>query len=251
MEEIQNGPPAYLILGATGGIGSELSRQLAEKGARLMLGARSKENLEKLAAQLQARHFPLDATQTDEIDRCVEETVNTYGRLDGIAHCVGSVLLKPAHLTSDEEWSSILTVNLTSAFATLRAAARTMRRRGGSIVLTSSAAARVGIANHEAIAAAKAGIIGLVLSGSATYAKNNIRLNCVAPGLVRTPMTEHITTNEASLKISLAMHPLGRLGEPADIASLMAWLLDPKQGWVTGQVFGVDGGLGTVHARLA
>jgi len=126
-----------------------------------------------------------------------------------------------------------------------------MRQEGGSIVLTSSAAARVGIANHEAIAAAKAGIIGLVLSGSATYAKNNIRLNCVAPGLVRTPMTEHITTNEASLKISLAMHPLGRLGEPSDIASLIAWLLDPNQGWVTGQVFGVDGGLGTVHARVA
>jgi NAD(P)-dependent dehydrogenase (short-subunit alcohol dehydrogenase family) len=251
MEEIQNGPPAYLVLGATGGIGSELSRQLAERGARLMLGARSGEKLETLAAELQAHRFPLDATQTDQIDRCVEETVNTYGRLDGIAHCVGSVLLKPAHLTSDEEWGSILAVNLTSAFATVRAAARAMRRGGGSIVLTSSAAARVGIANHEAIAAAKAGIIGLVLSGSATYAKNNIRLNCVAPGLVRTPMTEHITSNEASLKISLAMHPLGRLGEPADIASLIAWLLDPKQGWVTGQVFGVDGGLGTVHARLA
>jgi NAD(P)-dependent dehydrogenase (short-subunit alcohol dehydrogenase family) len=251
MEDIQNNPPAYLILGATGGIGSELSRQLAATGARLMLGARSSEDLEKLAAELPAHHFRLDATQTHEIDRCVKETVNIYGRLDGIAHCVGSVLLKPAHLTSDEEWASVLAVNLTSAFATVRAAARAMRRGGGSIVLTSSAAARVGIANHEAIAAAKAGIIGLVLAASATYAKNNIRLNCVAPGLVRTPMTEHITTSEASLKISLAMHPLARLGEPSDVASLMAWLLDPNQGWVTGQVFGVDGGLGTVHARVA
>jgi NAD(P)-dependent dehydrogenase (short-subunit alcohol dehydrogenase family) len=251
MEDIQNGPPAYLILGATGGIGSELSRQLAERGARLMLGARSSEDLEKFAAELPARHFPLDATQTDQVDRCVAETVNIFGRLDGIAHCIGSVLLKPAHLTSDAEWNSTLAINLTSAFVTVRAAARAMRRLGGSIVLTSSAAARVGIANHEAIAAAKAGIIGLVLSASATYAKNNIRLNCVAPGLVRTPMTEHITTNEASLKISLAMHPLGRLGEPSDIASLIVWLLDPKQGWVTGQVLGVDGGLGTVHARMS
>ncbi len=250
MTDIQNAPPAYLILGATGGIGSELSRQLAERGARLMLGARSSENLEKLAAQIQAHHFSLDATQTDQVDRCVEETVKIYGSLDGVAHCVGSVLLKPAHLTSDAEWNSTLTTNLTSAFVTVRAAARAMRRRGGSIILTSSAAARVGIANHEAIAAAKAGIIGLVLSASATYAKNNIRLNCVAPGLVRTPMTEHITANEASLKISLAMHPVGRLGVPADVASLMAWLLDPNQGWVTGQVLGVDGGLGTVHARI-
>jgi NAD(P)-dependent dehydrogenase (short-subunit alcohol dehydrogenase family) len=251
MEDIQSGPPAYIILGATGGIGSELSRRLAERGARLMLGARSSENLEKYAAELQAHHFALDATQTDQVDRCVEETVNIYGRLDGIAHCVGSVLLKPAHLTSDEEWASILAVNLTSAFITVRAAARAMRRGGGAIVLSSSAAARVGIANHEAIAAAKAGIIGLVLSASATYAKNNVRLNFVAPGLVHTPMTEHITTNEASLKMSLAMHPLGRIGAPSDVASLIAWLLDPNQGWVTGQVFGVDGGLGTLHARVA
>jgi NAD(P)-dependent dehydrogenase (short-subunit alcohol dehydrogenase family) len=250
MDDIQNGPPVYLVLGATGGIGSELSRQLAERDARLMLGARSSEKLETLAAELQAHHFPLDATQTDQVDRCVEETVNIYGRLDGIAHCVGSLLLKPAHLTSDAEWSSTLATNLTSAFVTVRAAARAMRRRGGSIVLTSSAAGRVGIANHEAIAAAKAGIIGLVLSASATYAKNNIRLNCVAPGLVRTPMTEHITKNEASLKISLAMHPMGRLGVPSDVAALIAWLLDPNQGWITGQVFGVDGGLGTVHARV-
>lgn len=205
MKDMQTGPPAYLILGATGGIGSELSRQLAERGARLMLGARSSANLEKLASGLQAHQFALDATEKDQVERCVEETVNTYGRLDGNVNCVGSVLLKPAHLTSDEEWASILAVNLTSAFITVRAAARAMRRGGGAIVLSSSAAARVGIANHEAIAAAKAGIIGLVLSASATYAKNNIRLNCVAPGLVRTPMTEHITTNEASLKISLCL----------------------------------------------
>lgn len=251
MNTDRNGQAVYVILGATGGIGSELSRQLAAQGASLMLGAQNSEKLEKLANELRAQHFALDATQTGQVDRCVEQTVETYGRVDGIANCVGSVLLKPAHLTSDDEWASTIAVNLTTAFATVKAAARAMRRDGGSVVLTSSAAARVGIANHEAIAAAKGGIIGLMLSASATYSRNNIRVNCVAPGLVRTPSTERITNNETSLKVSLAMHPLGRVGEPSDVASLMVWLLDPRQAWVTGQVFGVDGGLGTVHPRLA
>lgn len=251
MNTDRNGQAVYVILGATGGIGSELSRQLAAQGASLMLGAQTSEKLEKLANELRAQHFALDATQTGQVDRCVEQTVETYGRVDGIANCVGSVLLKPAHLTSDDEWAFTIAVNLTTAFATVKAAARAMRRDGGSVVLTSSAAARVGIANHEAIAAAKGGIIGLMLSASATYSRNNIRVNCVAPGLVRTPSTERITNNETSLKVSLAMHPLGRVGEPSDVASLMVWLLDYRQAWITGQVFGVDGGLGTVHPRLA
>ena len=105
------------------------------------------------------------------------------------------------------------------------------------------AAARVGLANHEAIAAAKAGIIGLVLSAAATYARQKIRFNAVAPGLVRTPLTKGLVSSELAEKASLAMHPLGRLGEPEDVARAIAWLLDPAQGWITAQVLGVDGGL--------
>lgn len=120
---------------------------------------------------------------------------------------------------------------------------------GGSIVLVSSAAARIGFANHEAIAAAKAGVIGLTLSAAATYGPRHIRVNCVAPGLVRTPMTSRLTANEVALKASTAMHPLGRIGEPEDVAAAIEWLLSPEQSWVTGQVLGIDGGLGSVRSR--
>lgn len=239
----------YVVLGATGGIGAELSRRLAATGARLLLAGRSVEKLRTLAEPMGASYFEMDATHLDQMDACLTHARETLGPIDGIANCVGSLLLKPAHLTTAAEWSATLDTNLTSAFATVRSAAMVMMRTGGSIVLVSSAAARVGLANHEAIAAAKAGIIGLTLAAAATYAERGIRVNCVAPGLVRTPLTARLAENEATLRASTAMHPLGRIGEPGDVAGAIAWLLDPQQSWITGQVLGIDGGLATLRTR--
>lgn len=241
--------PSYLVFGATGGIGASLCRRLASHGARLTIAGRDLDKLRILANQLHAYAYPLDATRFDEVDACVGHAVEIHGRLDGIANCVGSLLLKPAHSTSAAEWLSTCATNLTTAFAIVRAGARAMMDAGGSVVLVSSAAARIGFANHEAIAAAKAGVIGLTLSAAATYAARRIRVNCVAPGLVRTPMTERLTSNEVSLKASTSMHPLGRIGEPEDVAAAIEWLLCSEQSWITGQVLGIDGGLGSVRSR--
>ena len=101
----------------------------------------------------------------------------------------------------------------------------------------------------KAIAAAKAGVEGLALAAAASYARYQIRVNCVAPGLTRTGLTRALTQNEAVAKTSAALHPLGRIGEPAEIASAICWLLDRRQSWVTAQVFGVEGGLGRIQAR--
>ncbi len=241
--------PVGVVLGATGGIGGETARRLAAAGWRLVLGGRDPERLEPLARSLGATPVEVEARDVAQVEATVSRAVEVHGRLDGLVNCFGTLLLKPAHLTTDAEWQETLEVNLTSAFAAVRAGARAMMKDGGAIVLVSTAAARIGLANHEAIAAAKGGVQGLALAAAASYAYRRIRVNVVAPGLVRTHLAERVTANEAALKASTAMHPLGRIGEPSDVASLIVWLLDPAHGWVTGQVMGVDGGLGTLRSR--
>jgi NAD(P)-dependent dehydrogenase (short-subunit alcohol dehydrogenase family) len=158
--------------------------------------------------------FTVDATDPAVVAEVTARAKAQLGSLDGIVNCVGSVFLKPAHLTSPEDWQLTLAANLTSAFSVVRAAAEELRDSGGSVVLMSSAAARTGLPNHEAIAAAKGGVIGLALSAAATYSRANVRFNVVAPGLVKTPATARITESPAGSKASLGMHPLGRFGEP-------------------------------------
>jgi NAD(P)-dependent dehydrogenase (short-subunit alcohol dehydrogenase family) len=238
-----------LLLGAYGGVGSALASSLVANGHQVFLAGRDATRLQELSAQLEMPYGLVDASDPDAIDACADLAVSALGSLTGIANCVGSLLLKPAHLTSTADWNGTLAANLSSAFGCVRAAGRLLKADGGSVVLVSSAAARVGLANHEAIAAAKAGVIGLMLSAAATYARQRIRFNAVAPGLVRTPLTKGLVSSELAEKASVAMHPLGRLGEPEDVARAIAWLLDPAQGWITAQVIGVDGGLADVRGR--
>lgn len=241
--------PVYVMLGAGGGVGSATARLLAGQGAQLLLAGRNAESLETVAAATGGIVRQLDARQPNEVVDAVAEAVGHFGRIDGIANCVGSLLLKPAHITTDDEFDETIATNLRSAFATVKAGSKAMRSSGGSIVLVSSAAAQIGLANHEAIAAAKGGIIGLAKAAAASYSRQGIRVNAVAPGLVRTKLTERLTATPQAEAASLALHALGRLGEPEDVASAIAWLLNPAQSWVTGQVIGVDGGLGSVRSR--
>jgi 3-oxoacyl-[acyl-carrier protein] reductase len=242
----ENPNPTYVILGATGGIGSETVRRLSEKGANLVIAARDEDKLDSLAQETKAVSVSLDATSQKQTDTAFARAKEEFGHIDGAANLVGSFLLKPAHKTCDKDFEAVMKANVNTAFNTIRSAVRYMDE-GGSVVLMSSVAGRVGLANHEAIAAAKAAVIGLTMSSAATYLPRNLRFNAVAPGLIQTPMTESVTASDASRQASTDLHPLGRLGEPEDVAPLIEWLIDPENTWVSGQVFGVDGGLSTLR----
>ncbi len=246
------GNPTYVIVGAAGGIGTDLCQRLAARGpCNLFVAGRDAAKLSRLAAELPAATVTaraLDATDSGAVEALFAEA-STLGPVTGAANLCGSILLKPAHLTTDKEFADTIATNLVTAFNVLRCAAKAMTQSGGSIALVSTVATKIGLANHEAIAAAKGGINGLVLSAAATYANRGVRVNAVAPGLVRTPLSERLTSSEATLKASTAMHPLGRIGEPADVGAALAWLLDPATSWVTGQILSIDGGLSCVKPR--
>lgn len=227
----------FLIIAASSGIGQATVRLLKAAGHEVVTTARD-------AAKI-TPDITLDATDFDAVDRAFQQA----GDIQGVVNFSGSLLLKPAHLTTREQYDAVISASLTTAFATVRAAGKHMKQ-GGSVVLVSSAAAMEGLANHEAIAAAKAGVIGLTLSAAASYAGQKLRINAVAPGLTETPLTVGVTGNDLSRKVSEAMHALGRIGTPDDVARAVTFLLDPANDWITGQTLAVDGGLSRVRPKM-
>ncbi|MDH6268533.1 3-oxoacyl-[acyl-carrier protein] reductase [Rhizobium sp. SG_E_25_P2] len=227
----------FLIIAASSGIGQATTGLLSAAGHEVVTTARDSTKI--------TPDIILDASDFDAVDRAFQ----TAGDIQGVVNFSGSLLLKPAHLTTREQYDAVISASLTTAFATMRAAGKHMKQ-GGSVVLVSSAAAMEGLANHEAIAAAKAGVIGLTLAAAASYAGQKLRVNAVAPGLTETPLTAGVTGNELSRKVSEAMHALGRIGTPGDVARAVVFLLDPANDWITGQTLAVDGGLSRVRPKM-
>lgn len=248
-----------LVIGASSGIGRCLTEVLLHRGAEVIAAARNADRLANVARELGSE--PLSTRTLDARD--FEATLEAVGELNreapltGLVTLAGAILLKPAHRTSAADWSELVGQNLTSAFSVVRAAGQHLGQSPGrgaaepglataSVVLVSTAASQIGLQNHEAVAATKAGIGGLVLSAAATYARKGLRFNAVAPGLTKTPLAGSLASDPRLVEASVKMHPLGRIGEPRDVASAIAWLLDPASSWVTGQVLTVDGGLSTL-----
>ena len=234
-----------VLIGGSGGIGHATASQLMARGAQVSITGRDPERLKAATATLGCEGHVLEASDFEATTKVLEAASHSMGGLDAVACLAGSILLKPITMTSQPEYEETILRNLTTAFSVTRAAIRLLTD-GGSIVLMSSAAASMGLPNHEAIAAAK-GVDGLVRSSAATYARKGIRINAIAPGLVDTPLASRITASERTLEHSKNMHPLGKIGAPEDVANMLTFLLDPTNSWITGQTFGVDGGLSQIR----
>jgi NAD(P)-dependent dehydrogenase (short-subunit alcohol dehydrogenase family) len=230
-----------VIGGITGGIGSELAEQLSAAGATVTGFSRNGGSSE-FGTVTQC-----DASDPTQLDSYFDGVLAEHGKIDGYAHALGSIFLKPAHLTSPDDWFATLQQNLSSGFFALRALTKRMQSAGyGNIVFFSSVAAQVGISNHEAIAAAKGGLEAMVRSAAATYAGRGLRINAIAPSLTDTPMGQPLLASEQARQHSCKMHPLGEIAKAVDVASLATWLLSDAAKMVTGQTYVMDGGLSAI-----
>ena len=223
-----------LIIGAAGGIGSNLVEGLMGT-SNLLLGYFNS------SLNVPVESHQVDATDFQSVHLFVEKGLEKYGSVDAIVCLPGSLILKPAHRCTDEEFENTINTNLKSSFSVVRAAGALLEN--SSIVLMSTAAASIGLSNHELIVSAKAGVEGLARSAAKTYARKNLRFNTISPGMVETPLTSSITSNEIVRKASEKMHALQRIGKPRDISNMIKFLINQENDWITGQNFIVDGGL--------
>ena len=223
-----------LIIGAAGGIGSELVEGLMGT-SNLLLGYYNS------SLNVPIESHQVDATDFNSVHEFVEKGLEKFGTVDAIVCLPGSLILKPAHKCTEEEFEYTINTNLKSSFSVVRAAGALLEN--SSIVLMSTAAASIGLSNHELIASAKAGVEGLTRSAAKTYARKKLRFNTISPGMVETPLTSSITSNEIVRKASEKMHVLQKIGKPRDISNMIRFLINPENDWITGQNFIVDGGL--------
>ena len=228
-----------LIVNGSGAIGSSIIKGLDDKSVNLIITSSTGDDV----YGKKTMHWKYSGS--DSVGSLFESIKNEYSQLDSVVNCLGSIFLKPAHLTSEQDFDDILDINLKSSFLILKNSVPMMRKNGGNLLFFSSAASSIGMANHEAISAAKGGIEAMVRSAAATYAKNNIKVNAIAPGLVDSNLSKNIVNNEAALNVSKRMHSVGRIGTPDDISKFAIPLIVDNSSWVTGSIINIDGGLST------
>ena len=232
-----------VILGATGSIGSTLAKSLVKSGEEVHLVGRDNASLSSLANELNSSFTTCDMLEENFTDQILSDLDGTP--VNGLAYCVGSIDLKPLKLIKKSDFMKSFNLNLVSAAEIITCLANNLNHNQGSIVLFSPVAVKQGFPNHAIVSSAKGAVEGLTLALAAEFAPN-IRVNCIAPSLTKSKISEFLLKNEKMAESIAKMHPMKRLGEGSDSSSIAKFLLSEESSWVTGQIFGVDGGRSSV-----
>jgi NAD(P)-dependent dehydrogenase (short-subunit alcohol dehydrogenase family) len=236
-------PMKKVILGATGSIGSELAKNLVNSGNEVHLVGRDESSLSSLANELNSTFTTCDMLEENFSEKILSDLGETP--INGLAYCVGSIDLKPLKLIKKSDFMQSFNLNLVSAAEIIKTLADNLKKNKGSIVLFSTVAVKQGFPNHAIVASAKGAVEGLTLALAAEFAPN-VRVNCIAPSLTKSKISEFLLKNEKMAESIAKMHPMKRLGEGSDSSSLAKFLLSEENSWITGQIFGVDGGRSSV-----
>jgi 3-oxoacyl-[acyl-carrier protein] reductase len=236
-----------LVTGATGGIGRAVARALHGQGATVAISGTRREVLDQLAGELGARAhvLPCNLAESAEVEALVPAAEQAMGGLDILVANAGVTRDNLFVQLRDEDWDEVIKVNLTATFRLARAATKLMmRKRFGRIIAITSVVGVTGNPGQGNYAASKAGLIGMIKSVAAEYAKRNVTANCIAPGFIKTPMTDVL--NEKQRESILAKVPAARLGTPEDIAAATVYLSSNEAAYVTGQTIHVNGGMAMI-----
>jgi NAD(P)-dependent dehydrogenase (short-subunit alcohol dehydrogenase family) len=219
-----------VIIGGNSGIGKSIVSKLESSGANLYTFSRSGEGDQKF-----------DVTKDSDLaDKLPDQ-------IDGLVYCPGTINLKPFHRFSLEDFQNDLEVNFLGAVKVLQAAMKGLKKSdSASVVLFSTVAVKVGLGFHASIASAKGAVEGLTRSLAAEWAPNRIRVNAIAPSLTETPLASQLLGTDDKKEASNKRHPLGRFGQPDDIATAALYLLNEESNWMTGQVIHLDGGMSSI-----
>lgn len=242
-----------LITGAGTGIGRAIALAMAREGAEVSLAARRRELLEEVAREIgkaggAALAVECDVTRRASVESALAATVKRFGKLNVVVNNAGAALVADAEKTSDEDWQRILDVNLTGTFLISRAALELFRAAGGgAIVNIGSVLGLVARKDRAAYCAAKGGVTSLTKAMALDHAHEKIRVNCICPSIVETPLgTASMASTgdlEEARRVRAREIPLGRLGRPEDVAELAVYLASDESSWVTGAAWPIDGGL--------
>ena len=234
-----------LIFGGSGSIGKALAIKLKKNDYSPVIISRNENELKNISKEINCDYRVCDVLNSNKIKEISDEYKDL---IFGVAYCVGSINLKPLKITKDEDFIDSFKINTLGAINVIKLNQETLAKNNGSILLYSTIAVKQGFTNHTVISTAKGAIEGLTLSLAAEFAPK-IRVNCIAPSLTDSKMTQKLISNETMKKAIEGMHPLPKIGTGEDFSEIGSFLLSSKNSWITGQIFHIDGGRSTLRIK--